>query len=68
MGCSPIPHFETGAADGMPAGWKGGFLCPCHGSTFDLAGRVFQDKPALDNLEIPPHQYLDDTTIVIGID
>jgi ubiquinol-cytochrome c reductase iron-sulfur subunit len=68
LGCSPLPHFEAGAAQGMPAGWEGGFLCPCHGSTFDLAGRVFQNKPAPDNLEVPPYQYLSDTRLIIGVD
>ena len=47
---------------------QGGFLCPCHGSTFDLAGRVFKNKPAPDNLEVPPHMYLSDTSILIGED
>jgi len=50
----------------LPGDWLGGFLCPCHGSTFDLAGRVFKDKPAPTNLEIPPHAYLSDTRLVIG--
>jgi ubiquinol-cytochrome c reductase iron-sulfur subunit len=68
LGCSPTPHFETGPASGMPPGWEGGFLCPCHGSTFDLAGRVFQNKPAPDNLEVPPYKYLSDTKIIIGVD
>jgi ubiquinol-cytochrome c reductase iron-sulfur subunit len=48
--------------------WKGGFLCPCHGSTFDMAGRVFKNKPAPDNLEVPPHMYLSDTKLLIGED
>jgi len=43
-------------------------LCPCHGSTFDMAGRVFKNKPAPDNLEVPPYQYLSDTRIVVGVD
>ena len=50
------------------ADWPGGFLCPCHGSTFDFAGRVFKNKPAPTNLEIPPHQYLTDTRLIIGSD
>ena len=50
----------------LPEDWKGGFLCPCHGSTFDLAGRVFKNKPAPDNLEVPPHKYLSDTKILVG--
>ena len=52
----------------LPDDWKGGFLCPCHGSTFDMAGRVFKDKPAPDNLEVPPHMYLSDTVLLIGED
>ncbi len=68
LGCSPTAHFEHGSASGMPADWQGGFLCPCHGSTFDLAGRVFKNKPAPDNLEVPPYQYLTDARIIIGVD
>ena len=52
----------------MGANWQGGFLCPCHGSTFDLAGRVYKNKPAPDNLEVPPYQYLSDTRIIVGVD
>lgn len=70
LGCSPTAHFGTGASAGagLPMSWEGGFLCPCHGSTFDLAGRVFKNKPAPDNLEVPPHQYLSDTRIIVGVD
>ena len=68
LGCSPSSKFKKGAEDGMPADWLGGFLCPCHGSTFDFAGRVFRNKPAPSNLEIPPHTYLSDTRILIGED
>ena len=68
LGCSPTPKFATGAQPGLPAGWEGGFLCPCHGSTFDMAGRVFKNKPAPDNLEVPPYQYISDTRIIIGVD
>ncbi len=68
LGCSPSEKFKTGAESGMGADWPGGFLCPCHGSVFDLAGRVYSSMPAPDNLEIPPHQYLSDTTILIGED
>jgi hypothetical protein len=60
LGCSPVDKFQTGAQPSLPDDWKGGFLCPCHGSTFDLAGRVFKNKPAPDNLEVPPHMYLSD--------
>lgn len=67
LGCSPSPAFTPG--DGaLGADWPGGFLCPCHGSTFDFAGRVFKNKPAPTNLEIPPHQYLTDTRLIIGSD
>ncbi|HOB46279.1 MAG TPA: ubiquinol-cytochrome c reductase iron-sulfur subunit [Zoogloea sp.] len=68
LGCSPSDKFKTGAESGVSADWPGGFLCPCHGSTFDLAGRVYKNKPAPDNLEIPPHKYLADTKILIGDD
>jgi len=68
LGCSPITKFETGAQPSLPDNWTGGFLCPCHGSTFDLAGRVFKNKPAPDNLEVPPHMYVSDTLLIIGED
>lgn len=68
LGCSPSEKFGTGAASGLGADWPGGFLCPCHGSTFDLAGRVYLHKPAPDNLEVPPHKYLSDTRLIIGAD
>ena len=68
LGCSPSDKFATGAQPSLPDDWNGGFLCPCHGSTFDLAGRVFKNKPAPDNLPVPPHKYLSDTVVVIGDD
>ena len=68
LGCSPSSKFKSGAEEGMAADWLGGFLCPCHGSTFDFAGRVFKAKPAPTNLEVPPHVYLSDTRILIGED
>jgi ubiquinol-cytochrome c reductase iron-sulfur subunit len=68
LGCSPTEKFKEGAAQGMAADWPGGFLCPCHGSQFDLAGRVYKSMPAPTNLEIPPHQYLADTRLLIGED
>ncbi len=68
LGCSPTEKFKTGTESGLGDDWPGGFLCPCHGSTFDLAGRVFKNKPAPDNLEIPPHYYLSDAKILIGED
>jgi ubiquinol-cytochrome c reductase iron-sulfur subunit len=68
LGCSPVAKFETGPQQSLPANWQGGFFCPCHGSIFDLAGRVYKNKPAPDNLQIPPHMYLSDTKILIGED
>ena len=68
LGCSPSDKFQPGPQPSLPDDWAGGFLCPCHGSTFDLAGRVFKNKPAPDNLEVPPHMYLSDTRILVGID
>ena len=68
LGCSPTEKFKTGAESGIEADWPGGFFCPCHGSPFDLAGRVYKSKPAPDNLEIPPHMYLGDAKLVIGED
>ena len=68
LGCSPVDKFQTGAQPSLPDDWKGGFFCPCHGSTFDLAGRVFKNKPAPDNLEVPPYAYLSDARLLIGED
>ena len=67
LGCSPTYRPEVAPADLGPE-WKGGFFCPCHGSRFDLAARVYKGVPAPTNLVIPPHQYLSDTTILIGQD
>jgi ubiquinol-cytochrome c reductase iron-sulfur subunit len=68
LGCSPVSKFTPGAQPSLPDDWQGGFLCPCHGSTFDMAGRVFKNKPAPDNLEVPPHMYLSDSKLLIGED
>ena len=68
LGCSPSDKFQAGPQPSLPDDWHGGFLCPCHGSTFDMAGRVFKNKPAPDNLEVPPHMYVSDTVLVIGED
>lgn len=68
LGCSPSDKFTPGAQSSVPDDWAGGFLCPCHGSTFDMAGRVYKNKPAPDNLEVPPHMYLSDTRLIIGED
>ncbi len=65
LGCSPIDRFEVGS---LGPDWHGGFYCPCHGSKFDLAGRVFQSVPAPLNLLVPPHRYLSDSVILIGSD
>ena len=67
LGCSPTYRREVGAAD-MGADWPGGFFCPCHGSRFDLAARVYKGAPAPVNLVIPPHQYLSDARLLIGVD
>jgi len=68
LGCSPSDKFVAGPQPSLPDNWPGGFLCPCHGSTFDMAARVYKDKPAPDNLEVPPHMYLTDSRILIGED
>jgi ubiquinol-cytochrome c reductase iron-sulfur subunit len=66
LGCAPNQVPAGGGNPSVGADWPGGFFCPCHGSTFDLAGRVFKNKPAPTNLEIPPHRYLSDTQLLIG--
>lgn len=68
LGCSPVSKFASGPQPSLPDDWGGGFFCPCHGSTFDLAGRVFSNKPAPDNLPVPRHMYASDTRIIIGRD
>ena len=68
LGCSPSDKLVAGPQPSLPDDWAGGFLCPCHGSTFDMAGRVYKNKPAPDNLEVPPHMYLSDTRLLIGED
>jgi ubiquinol-cytochrome c reductase iron-sulfur subunit len=68
LGCSPTAKFQSGAQPSLPDNWEGGFLCPCHGSTFDLAGRVFKNKPAPDNLQVPPYMYVGDSKLIIGKD
>jgi ubiquinol-cytochrome c reductase iron-sulfur subunit len=65
LGCSPTYRPEAAPADLGPD-WLGGFFCPCHGSSFDLAGRVYKGVPAPRNLDIPPHHYLSDTRLLIG--
>ena len=68
LGCSPSDKLAAGPQPSLPDNWAGGFLCACHGSTFDVAGRVYKNKPAPDNLEVPPHMYLSDTRLLIGED
>lgn len=68
LGCSPSRAPKDGGNPSLPADWPGGFFCPCHGSTFDGAGRVFKNKPAPTNLEVPPHRYTSDTRILVGED
>ncbi len=68
LGCSPTYRPDVGAADLGGDAWKGGFFCPCHGSRFDLAGRVYKSVPAPINLDVPPHRYLSETELVIGED
>lgn len=62
LGCAPLAEFEVGPADN----WYGGFFCPCHGSRFDLAGRVYKGVPAPTNLRVPPYRYIRDDVIMIG--
>lgn len=68
LGCSPSAAPAGAANPSLPADWPGGFFCPCHGSTFDGAGRVFKNKPAPSNLEVPPYRYASGVRIVIGDD
>ncbi|MCC7486801.1 MAG: ubiquinol-cytochrome c reductase iron-sulfur subunit [Burkholderiales bacterium] len=67
LGCSPQDKLKAGA-EPFDAAWNGGFYCPCHGSLFDLAGRVYKNKPAPDNLKVPPYRFLSDTRILVGDD
>lgn len=66
LGCSPVQKFAIGPASGISDDWPGGFFCPCHGSTFDMAGRVYKNVPAPDNLPVPPYKFLNDTLILVG--
>jgi ubiquinol-cytochrome c reductase iron-sulfur subunit len=69
LGCLPKSRFEPGTVDiDVPGGWPGGFFCPCHGSKFDMAGRVFKDVPAPLNLRVPPYSFKDAGILVIGLD
>ncbi len=68
LGCSPVKKLEAGGDAILGHDWSGGFFCPCHGSKFDLAGRVYKNVPAPTNLVVPPHSYLSDTRIMLGVD
>ncbi len=68
LGCSPSQKLAPGAESGLGDDWPGGFFCPCHGSKFDLAGRVYKGVPAPANLKVPPYAYLSDTRLLIGKD
>ncbi|MFT5110890.1 MAG: ubiquinol-cytochrome c reductase iron-sulfur subunit [Parasphingorhabdus sp.] len=68
LGCAPTKKFELGSASGVSDDWLGGFFCPCHGSKFDLAGRVFRSVPAPTNLVVPPYSFLSDSRIMVGVD
>ena len=65
LGCAPLDKFTPGDAT-VAADWEGGFFCPCHGSKFDISGRVFKDVPAPTNLPVPPYRFVSDTRILIG--
>lgn len=68
LGCAPTRKFEMGAASGVMPDWKGGFFCPCHGSMFDLAGRVYRNVPAPTNLVVPPYSFVSDNKVLVGVD
>lgn len=68
LGCAPMYRPDVGAVDLGGDEWEGGFFCPCHGSKFDLAGRVFKGVPAPVNLEVPPYSYETDTVVLVGVD
>ena len=67
LGCSPVDRLQA-QPEPFAADWHGGFYCPCHGSLFDLAGRVYKNKPAPDNLPVPPYKFVGETKLVIGED
>ncbi|KRW66996.1 ubiquinol-cytochrome c reductase iron-sulfur subunit [Stutzerimonas nitrititolerans] len=67
LGCAPSYRPEVAAAD-LGADWLGGYFCPCHGSKYDMAGRVYKGQPAPLNLPVPPHSYETDDVIIIGVD
>jgi ubiquinol-cytochrome c reductase iron-sulfur subunit len=67
LGCAPLGRFNPADAE-LGADWPGGFYCPCHGSKFDLSGRVFKDVPAPTNLKVPPYRFINDGVVQIGVD
>jgi ubiquinol-cytochrome c reductase iron-sulfur subunit len=67
LGCAPLDRFTPGDVT-VSADWPGGFFCPCHGSKFDMSGRVFKDVPAPTNLPVPPHRFVSDNRLLIGVD
>jgi ubiquinol-cytochrome c reductase iron-sulfur subunit len=67
LGCAPLSRFQAGDAE-LGADWPGGFYCPCHGSKFDLSGRVFKDVPAPLNLKVPPYRFINEGLVQIGVD
>jgi ubiquinol-cytochrome c reductase iron-sulfur subunit len=67
LGCLPKTRFQMGVGEGGPD-WPGGWFCVCHGSRFDMAGRVFKDSPASTNLRVPPYDYVNETTVIVGVD
>lgn len=68
LGCTPVARFQPGPQVNLPDNWLGGFFCPCHGSTYDLAGRVFKDEPAPQNLDVPQYMFGSSSLLVIGRD
>jgi ubiquinol-cytochrome c reductase iron-sulfur subunit len=68
LGCTPRPRFQEGPQANLPDNWPGGFLCPCHGSTYDLAGRVLRNKPAPQNLDVPRYTFASPASVLIGHD
>jgi len=68
LGCSPVDKFAIGPGSDMGPDWPGGFFCPCHGSKFDMSGRVYKNVPAPRNLPIPPYKFVSDTVILVGDD
>ncbi len=68
LGCAPLEKFAVGGASDLGADWRGGFFCPCHGSKFDLAGRVYKNVPAPTNLPVPPYSFVDENKIIVGVD